>query len=89
MAEISAGKPIIRGYAVSEETGRMMDGFKLYDDDGTEINANVVPKPPLCSMCANDTDPGQEMFCTMNRLDQQDEPEFECDAFRPIQIDGL
>ena len=63
--------------------------MKLHDDDGSEIDTQLVPKPPLCAACANDGDPEQEMLCTLTRLDQQDEEGFQCGAFRPLQIDGL
>lgn len=60
----------------------------FYDDDGSGIDPGLVPKPPLCSTCANDGDPEQEVLGTLRRLDQQDEAGFECGAFRPIQIEG-
>ena len=55
--------------------------MRFYDDDGTEINADLIAKPSLCTSCANDDDPTEEVLCTLNRLDQQGEEEFECGAY--------
>ena len=54
--------------------------MKFYDDDGTEILPDLVPKPSLCLSCVNDDDPSEEPFCVLNRFDQQDEEEFICFA---------
>ncbi len=59
--------------------------FGLYDDDGIEINADLIAKPSLCVSCKKDDDPSQEMLCLLNRADQQDEEEFRCDAYDPRQ----
>ncbi|MBN1759098.1 MAG: hypothetical protein JW863_12310 [Chitinispirillaceae bacterium] len=54
----------------------------IYDDDGNKINPELVPKPSLCLLCRKDNDPREEMLCTLNRLDQQDEEgEFLCGAY--------
>ena len=53
----------------------------FYDDDGTEINPDLVPKPSLCVMCRHDDDPGQLDLCLLTRFDQQDGDDFICDAF--------
>ncbi len=55
--------------------------IRFYDDDGTEINPDLIPKPSLCTFCAKDDDPAEEPLCTLNRLDQQGEEEFRCDAY--------
>jgi len=31
--------------------------MKFYDDDGTEIIPDLVPKPSLCLSCVKDDDP--------------------------------
>ena len=54
---------------------------KYYDDDGTEINPDLIPKPALCSTCRNDSDPTEEIVCNLIRADQQDEEDFHCDAY--------
>jgi hypothetical protein len=65
--------------------------IRFYDDDGTEINPKLISKPSLCTSCTKDNDPSEEPFCTLNRVDQQDEEEFQCDAYTPkgrIQKEG-
>ena len=54
----------------------------LYDDDGTKIDPNLVSKPGLCISCIHDDDPSEEMLCTMNRIDQKNESEFKCGAYK-------
>ncbi len=51
------------------------------DDDGAEINPDILAKPSLCASCAKDDDPSEEPLCALIRLDQQDEEEFQCDAY--------
>jgi hypothetical protein len=58
--------------------------LKFYDDDGTEINADLIPKPDLCVTCKKDDEPGkEEILCTLTRADQQGEDEFYCEAYQP------
>ncbi len=60
--------------------------MKFYDDDGTEINADLIPKPDLCITCVKDDVPGkEEVLCTLTRADQQGEPEFHCEAYQSKQ----
>lgn len=54
----------------------------FFDDDGYEINTNLIKKPPLCVTCKNDDDPNEEFLCNMTRYDQRDEPEFKCFAYK-------
>lgn len=59
----------------------VFDGSGRYvDDDGNELNPDLIPKPALCLSCAkNDNgDPEEEVLCNLNRLDQQGEDEFRC-----------
>ena len=63
----------------------MESGMKFYDDDGTEINPNLIPKRPLCLTCAKVDDPSEEVLCTLTRMDQQGEAEFICHAFLSIE----
>lgn len=59
----------------------------FFDDDGYEINTDLIKKKPsLCLTCLLDNDPNEELFCNMNRFDQQDEKEFICFAY--IKIDS-
>ena len=55
------------------------DGF--FNDDGSEINPDLVPKPGLCLTCRKDDDPTEEILCTLTRNDQRGEDEFRCFAF--------
>ena len=65
----------------------MCDGNKkihgFFNDDGTPMNPDLVSKPSLCVMCKNDNDPSQETLCMLNRMDQQGESDFRCDAYQP------
>jgi hypothetical protein len=56
-----------------------------YDDDGNELNPDLIPKPQLCLSCRKNNDPGEEVLCNLNRLDQQGEPEFKCFAYEKIE----
>ena len=56
---------------------------RYFDDDGNELNPDLVPKPDLCVSCAKDGDPSEEILCNLNRLDQQDEDGFQCYAYEP------
>lgn len=55
--------------------------IRFYDDDGMEINPDLISKPSLCTSCAKDDDPSEEPLCVLNRLDQQGEEEFQCGAY--------
>ena len=45
---------------------------KFYDDSGTEINPDLIPKPDLCISCKKDGQSGEEeILCNMARADQQ------------------
>ena len=54
----------------------------FFDDEGYEINTELIKKPSLCIICANNDDPNEELSCNMNRYDQRDEDEFKCFAFK-------
>ena len=57
---------------------------KYYDDDGTEINPDLIPKPSLCITCRKDEQSGEEeILCTLTRSDQQGKTEFRCEAYEP------
>lgn len=61
-----------------------IDGF--FDDDGYEINADLIKKPTLCLTCVHDDDPSEEPLCNMTRFNQQGESEFVCFAYKKKQI---
>ncbi len=57
--------------------------FGFFRDDGTAINSDLIKKPGLYVTCRKDDDPQEEILCTVTRVDQQDEQQFQCDAFEP------
>lgn len=57
-----------------------INGF--FDDDGYEINMDLIQKPSLCLTCINNDNPNEELLCNMTRHDQQNEHEFICFAYR-------
>jgi len=65
---------------ISEIDKTQIAGF--FDDDGYEINAELIKKPSLCLICVNDDNPNEEMLCNMTRYDQRDENEFKCFAYK-------
>ena len=56
-----------------------------FDDDGNELNPDLIPKPSLCVGCINDDteDENERVLCTLTRFDQNGEDEFKCFAFAP------
>ena len=61
------------------EMGGKMEGY--FDDDGYEINPELIKKPSLCVICVNNDNPKEEILCNLTRHDQKDENEFKCFAF--------
>ena len=61
-----------------------------YNDDGTEFNPDLIPKPSLCVACARDdtNDEFERMLCNLTRADQQGEEEFICFAHVPRSFGG-
>jgi hypothetical protein len=55
-----------------------------FDDDGNELNPNLIPKPQLCMSCKKDDDLGEEILCNLTRLDQRDGSAFKCFAYERI-----
>ncbi len=55
-----------------------------FNDDGTEVNPDEVKKPSLCVICTKDSDPEEEILCTLTRIDQRYDDEFICEAFERI-----
>ena len=55
---------------------------KYFDDDGTEINPNLVSKPDLCITCKKNALSGEEeILCNLTRTDKQGQDEFACDLY--------
>ncbi len=57
----------------------------LFDDEGYEVNSELINKPALCITCIHDNDPDQEPLCNLTRYDQSDAEEFKCHAYRKIR----
>jgi hypothetical protein len=55
-----------------------------FNDDGTEFNPDLMPKPSLCATCRKDDQPEQEAACNLTRLDQQGEARFVCFAYESV-----
>jgi len=54
----------------------------FFDDEGYEINTELIKKPSLCITCANNDNPNEELLCNMNRYDQRNDEEFKCFAYK-------
>ena len=55
---------------------------KFSDDNGSEFNPDLIPKPDLCISCKRDGLSGEEeIFCNLTRADQQGESEFVCEGY--------
>jgi hypothetical protein len=60
------------------------DKPKYFNDNGTEVNPDLIPKPDLCITCKKDRQSGEEeILCNLTRADQQGESDFRCDAYEP------
>ncbi len=57
------------------------ENTRYYDDNGEELNPNLIPKPDMCTTCRKDDDEKEEIVCNLNRLDQAGEEEFICFAY--------
>jgi len=56
----------------------------FFDDDGYEINVELIKKPSLCLTCVNYDNPHEELLCNMTRYDQKNDKDFKCFAFEKI-----
>ncbi|MHC4538865.1 MAG: hypothetical protein ACYS74_03675 [Planctomycetota bacterium] len=64
------------------------DEPQYFDDDGTETNPDLIPKPDLCVTCRKDKWVGkEETLCILTRADQQGQEEFHCDAYEPREAE--
>ena len=56
-----------------------------FDDDGNELNPDLISKPHLCVGCIkNDMmDGDEEILCNLTRFDQSEDKEFVCYGFEP------
>ena len=60
---------------------------KFFNDDGTEVNPDLIPKPSLCITCQKDEIQSEEILCNLNRMDQLGNDEFVCGAYKPKDED--
>jgi len=79
-AAITKGENITDRKDINEIPPSKISGF--FDDDGHEINTDLIKKPSLCITCINDDNPNEKMFCDLTRYDQKDDQEFECFAYK-------
>jgi len=56
----------------------------FFDDDGYEVNTEMIKKPSMCLICVHNNDPKEELLCNMTRHDQQGEEDFVCHAYKNI-----
>jgi hypothetical protein len=56
-----------------------------FDDDGNQLNPDLIPKPGLYLTCIKDNDPNEEIPSNLNRLDQRDQDNFVCYAYEKIK----
>ena len=55
---------------------------KYYEDDGTEVNPDLIVKLDLCITCKKNGLSGEEeILCNLTRADQQGQDEFVCEAY--------
>ncbi len=54
-----------------------------FDDDGNELNPDLIPKPALCIRCKSDDtqDEDEQILCNLTRLDEVEKDEFICYSF--------
>lgn len=53
-----------------------------FTDDGEELNPDLFSKPQLCLSCKNNEKLEEEVLCNLTRLDQLNEIEFKCFAYK-------
>lgn len=63
------------------------DTHGYFNDNGIEINPDLISEPSFCVSCRKDCDPSEETLCTLKRADQQGEGEFRCFAYMPKEFD--
>lgn len=56
--------------------------FGIFTDDGYQVDVDLIAKPLLCLSCVHNDDPNEELLCNLNRMDQKDEKNFVCFAYK-------
>jgi len=59
----------------------MYESGGYFDDDGNQLNPDLIPKPGLCLTCKKDSDPDEEILCNLNRLGHTNQDKFVCYAY--------
>jgi hypothetical protein len=59
--------------------------MKYHDDDVTNINPDLFPKPLLCLSSWHNDDPNEKVFCNLTRLGQRNDDKFECFAYQKVE----
>ncbi len=62
------------------------DAPKFFHDDGAKVNPDLSPKPSLCISCRKDELRDEEILCELNRMAQQGDDEFLCEAYEPKDL---
>lgn len=57
----------------------------FFDDDGFEINTELIKKPSLCLTCVNYDNQIEELLCNMTRYDQRGNHKFKCFAYKNMK----
>jgi hypothetical protein len=68
---------------IDQKDKTQIHGF--FNDDGYEINTELIKKPSFCLTCVNDDNPNEEILCNMTRYDQKDDNEFKCFAYHKLK----
>jgi len=64
------------------------DTPKYFDEDGAEVNLDIISKPDLCITCKKDGESGEEeILCSLTRADQQREKIFICESYESRDIE--
>ena len=61
-----------------------LTGGTYHNDDGTEIDPDLIPIPSMCLVCRHYTDIRQIVLCNLTRMDQSEDEEFTCYAYSPL-----
>lgn len=58
----------------------------IFNDDGFEINPDLIKKSSMCLTCLKNSDPGPEddILCNLNRFDQSNSDNFICHAYEKM-----
>jgi len=77
---INKGQNITGSRHIDAMDKSQIHGF--FNDDGYEINTELIKKPSLCLTCANNDNPNEELLCIMTRYDQRGSDDFMCFAYK-------